>query len=141
MTWFTVYQTSDGKRVSVGTVVAPDDFLAANGLDKLQTAFDPRTNTKQWNAGTRTYDDVTPPKAPISKQEFIDLFTDAERDELFDAAENHPTANVRKKIKGFINYIQLSEHIHLDQAYIVTSVNQMEAAGIIGAGRAAEILV
>ncbi len=140
MAWTAIYDATTGVLISVGTVVASNEVIAAKGHEALTLGFDPRTSAKQWNTTTREYDDVVPPKAAVRRQDFIERFTGDERDNLFDAARNDPNATLRKKIHGFIQYIQLSEHVHLDSGYIIASVNSMESAGIIGAGRAAEVL-
>lgn len=139
MTWFAVYQKRDGRLVSTGQVVAPDDELKRRGLEKFALAFNPQAPEKQWNEGTRSFDDVVPSKPGIRLREFFERFTPAEREDVFDAAKNG-TAAVQKKVGAFLDFLKMVDGVRTDDSYIVDSVNAMESNGFIGAGRAAEIL-
>lgn len=139
MTWFAVYENATGRLVSLGTVVADDVTLARKGYAKKALTFDPRVPTKQWNETTRDFDDVPEPKPRLPLREFLDRFTVAEREDIFDAAQNG-TAGQQKKIGAFLDYLKASEVADLGAPYIIDSVTAMETTGLLGVGRAAEIL-
>lgn len=131
-----VYETATGRLESIGTVVADDATLTRKGLAKKEFDFDKSEvgHSKNWNESTQTFDTVTPPKPAITRQAFIDRFTSAELDSIVDAAKT------AKRAAGFIEYLKMQDSVRLDAPRIVNSVNDMESAGLIAAGRAAEIL-
>ena len=75
----------------------------------------------------------------LSPRDFLRRFTAAEREALEDLAAGG-TANVKKKFAAFKTYIQTGGNVELDDNYIIASLTAMEAAGVIAAGRAAQIL-
>lgn len=84
----------------------------------------------------------SPPDAPpksITPMQFLRRFTPGERETLEDLAANGGPA-VRKKLTAFKTYLQIGGYVELDDDYIIASVTAMEAAGVISAGRAVEIL-
>lgn len=85
----------------------------------------------------------SPPVAPnirsLPPREFWRRFTAAEREALEDLAMTG-TASVKKKLAAFKTYVQTGGNVELDDDYIIASVAAMETAGVIAAGRAAEIL-
>ena len=139
MTWFAVYDQTTGRLESLGTVVADDTTLARRNLVKLQLAFDPRVPTKQWNEMARDFDNVPEPKPKIGTQEFLDRFTPSEREDIH-GARLTAAAEIQKRLNAFLYYIQAADGIDLGDQYIINSVAKMETYGLIGAGRATEIL-
>lgn len=75
----------------------------------------------------------------LSPRDFLRRFSPAERETLEDLAATG-TAAVKKKLAAFKFYVQTGGYVELDDDYIVAAVTAMEAAGVIAAGRAAEIL-
>lgn len=75
----------------------------------------------------------------LSLRDFLRRFTPAERDTLEDLAANGGPA-VRKKLAAFKTYLSTGGYVELDDDYIVAAVTAMENAGVVAAGRAAEIL-
>lgn len=87
--------------------------------------------------GQQWQDDT--PKAPepvrrISKLKFRNRFTGAEKLALYTAAE----ASVQLRV--YLDDLAAAEFVDLDYPATVAGVQALEQAGIIGAGRAAEIL-
>ena len=140
MAWYAVFQSVDGVLVSVGQNVTDDADLLAKGLEKTLLAEDPRRDDWKWNEATRQFDVVTPPKPIVSSYEFISRFTDTELDDIVDAAKNHANATVRKRVAVFLEKLNLMDAIQLDEPRVVSAINQLETAGLIGVGRAAEVL-
>lgn len=115
--------------------------LAARGLaakllpsDSLSVKRD-----KSWNPSTLVFDTIVPLKGGIRKDEFIARFTQAELDDIFEAQRTF-TGNPKKLLDGFIEKIRMLAIVNLDDADIINAVNRLETAGLIGVGRAAEIL-
>jgi len=74
------------------------------------------------------------PRPPISKLEFMSLFTDAELAAIFTAAKTNVTMEVwAEKLKA-------ATQVHLDNPTLIAGVKALEAASLIKAGRAAVIL-
>lgn len=81
---------------------------------------------------------IIPPRPTLTMKTFLRRFTAAEREALYDIRQNG-TATQKKKLGAFMEYIM--DGVETDDEYVVTIVNLMETAGVIAAGRAAEILV
>ena len=77
-------------------------------------------------------------------EEFQDLpfalFTEAEREDMFDAARNHGTAKVRRRLQAFLDWPKIVGIVYLGDAYGVKAINGMETIGLLDAGRADVIL-
>lgn len=117
----------------VVNVVESDSDLAAPWVEVTGLFVGPGF---VWN-GTS----YTPPTATVSlsPRAFLRRFTAAERETLEDLAATG-TAGVKKKLAAFKTYLNTGGNVELNDDYIVAVVTAMETAGVIGAGRAAEIL-
>ncbi len=136
MPWFAVYSSITGRLVSTGTVVDKSDAdLAAEGLAKKTLAFNPQVPTKRWNEASRDFDDVVPPKDKLDGGTFLRRFTVAEREDIFNAART------AKKLHAFIEMVKVAGVVDPNDPDMIAAVNRMETAGLIGPGRAAEVLV
>lgn len=134
MTWFAVYRLADGQLVSVGTTVA--DPLPA-GL--AVTNLGENRPEGIWNSVTHVFDPAPVLKAVLTRREFWRRFLEAEREALQGVMATGTQAR-KNKLNAFLKYIEDEGHVDLNDAYIQSSVNLMEQAGILGAGRAVEIL-
>lgn len=90
-----------------------------------------------WNGSA-----FTPPQAPavsLTLRQFWQRFTVAEREALQHilATGTQPQKN---KLNAFREYLATGGNVELADDYIVASVATMEAAGVLAAGRAAQIL-
>lgn len=74
------------------------------------------------------------PPAPLSPLDFIRRFTKAERKDIRRAAKQD------EDLDDFLYLLQMAGSVHLDNQDTIDGVNALEQAGIIAAGRAAEIL-
>lgn len=145
--WYAVYEINDGTLISVGQVVASDEDLATKGFAKTEYAERPDIENVRWNPATLVFDVQPVYRAPISIGDILDLFTEAEREYLFQAYrqglkpdDTAFTPAARRKIDAFIAWMQTSQSVSLDHPYFIASINTMETVEIIGVGRAAEIL-
>ena len=73
-------------------------------------------------------------RAPISKREFLKRFTPAEYGAIKSAAA------VNAEVDYFWQQFLLADFVSLDDPDISTGLSTMEAAGLLSAGRAAEIV-
>ena len=105
--------------------------------DYAQSNF---TGTKQITVEDEVFDlpitngIITPDSIPfmITNKAFWGRFTSAEQETL--------VAHTNKKVKALLYEIRMRPKINLRWSKLITAINAMENAGIIGAGRAAEIL-
>jgi len=74
------------------------------------------------------------PRQPISKLEFMTRFTDAELAGIFTAAKTDVAMEV------WVEKLKAATEVHLDNPTTIAGVKALETAGLIAAGRAAEIL-
>lgn len=75
----------------------------------------------------------------LAPKAFWRRFTAAEREALQNILATG-TQNQKNKLNAFRDYVAQGGNIELFDDYIVASVTLMEAAGVIAAGRAAQIL-
>ena len=73
-------------------------------------------------------------KAPITKLEYMNRFTDAELAGIYTAAK------AVIQIEIWLEKFKLATEIDLTDSRTIAGVQALEAAGLIGEGRAAEIL-
>lgn len=100
----------------------------------------PATVGRGWTYDGSTFAAPIPIAAySLTQREFVQRFTAAEREALENKAQTG-TQGVKDKIAAFKTYIQTGGNVELNDDYIIAVVMQMEAAGVIAAGRAAEIL-
>lgn len=77
---------------------------------------------------------VQQPKRHLTKLEFLDRFTDVELAGILDAAK------VSTLIAVWVKKLDVATEIHLYDERTIYGVNALETAGLLGQGRAAEIL-
>jgi len=86
----------------------------------------------------RAYDDGQYNEVPQPRLEtvadFISRFTDDELGDIETLAQSN------KRARGWVQWLKLQMAVDLDHPRITGAVQLMETAGVIGAGRAAEIL-
>ena len=79
--------------------------------------------------------DPLPVKVLPTKLEFFDRFTDAEQVAIYDAAKTVTAIQV------WLDKFKLASDIDVTDPRTIAGINALEAAGLLAAGRAAEILV
>ena len=137
-------QINDARRVvavveTAGPIEAPH-MVAINSLDEtlLGTTY---------NAEAGTFDPPAP--APqvrrITKLAFRQRFTQAERvaieiASLDDPAASAPARQQAAALRVYLADVNVATYIDLDRADTVAGVQALEAAGLLAAGRAAQVL-
>jgi hypothetical protein len=129
LTWFAVYRLDTGELVSLGTVF-PDPLpeeLACLDVGPLQPVG-------EWNTETRTYDPIVEKKPILTKLQFLQRFTAAERVAIRQAAKAVPA------LEDYMAMLDAAQHIEIDRPDTIAGVNALAAAGLLTEQRAAEIL-
>jgi len=90
--------------------------------------YDPETETFS------TPDPVSTPRLRLTKREFRNQFTFAEKQAIYTAAETSVD------IRIFLDDLMAAKYIDCDNSDTVASVSALETATLIGTGRADEIL-
>lgn len=148
MTWYAVFNEVSGALVSTGSVIAETGETEVEAIMRLNNRGmnvktlpgDPRPISQVWNKDTREFEPFTPPPPHLDKGEFLDLFTDDEWIDLSEASRKSNNQAFRKRLQAFFDRLKMVEVVDLGAPYVVTAVNSMESAGLLDAGRAAEIL-
>lgn len=144
MAWFAVFYTDTGDLFSTGQSVASDAELLTGGddgrqLEKKEYSFDIQNDpTKRWNKTIRDIEDFVPPKDKLAAEEFLGRLTATEREDIFDAARIPSPGN--KALYAFLETTRISGVVDPNDPAVVAVVDEMETAGLIGPGRAAEVL-
>jgi hypothetical protein len=96
---------------------------------------------RQVAPGVIEYGNPPPPIVAysITLKAFWQRFTAAEREALQNIVSTGTQAQ-KNKLNAFRDYLQTGGNVELNDDYVIASVTLMQTAGIIGAGRAAEIL-
>jgi hypothetical protein len=117
--------------------VAVSELAGECPINTIQLAsYDQSVMGKKWN-GTSFVDVVPPVPAPIrilSKLEYMNRFTDAELAGIYTAAKSIIAVEI------WFEKFKLAGDINLDDPRTVAGLQAMEAAGLLVAGRASEIL-
>ena len=90
-------------------------------------------NTGVWNGVTLDFDPLAV-VVRLDKIDFLDLFTDAEMDNILDAEATD------KNVRRFLKKLDMTSLVVMTNQSTINGLNYMEAVGLIGAGRAVEIL-
>lgn len=85
--------------------------------------------------------EFTPPasRAVLTQKQFWSRFTAAEREALQNIIATG-TQTQKNKLNAFRDYVLIGGNVELDDDYIISTVQLLSTASIIGAGRAAAIL-
>ena len=127
MTWYAVYQTTDGRLLSVGSSVV--DPLPAGTAAK--TYADRPTGL--WDAATLAFTPAPAPPRYVTKTNFqAARFTQAERI----AARASTVPEVRDVVALFDN---APDQVNLDDPLVIGGLDVFVQAGILAASRPAQI--
>lgn len=124
--WYAVYDSATGALISVGTVLAnplPDGMAYVEYAERPVGVWDPATLAF-----------VPAPASPrrLPRAEFMRLLTPQER--IAARGANDPV------VDDFLHLMDASESINLDHADTAAGLGYLESIGVLGAGRADEIL-
>lgn len=133
MSYFYVLIDSSSRPYGISQLGEPITRADMIPTDSLEFDF----GGKVWD-GAAWIDDpsspVTPPRMRLTKLEFRNQFTFAEKQAIYTAAETSVDIEI------FLDDLMAAEYIDCDNSNTITNVNALETAGLIAAGRADEIL-
>lgn len=131
-----IYETATGRLHSISTE-APGKLPTTYA----QKEFPALTNAdgKVWNTATLIFDNAPVLKPILSKRAYFARFTDAELDDIFDYANSAATNAQKKRIRSALEYFRTIGEADLNEQRVQRFANVLENAGIIAAGRAAQI--
>lgn len=124
-----LYETATGRLISSTVLDIPD--IPQDMAVKVSS------NTGIWNTSTLDFDPI-PENRTISKLDFIGRFTDPELEAII--SKSKEANSVGDKVGVFLKKLDVAENVDLDDPRLSTGVEGMETLGLIGIGRAAEIL-
>lgn len=136
--WYAVYDEATGALVSTGSSVADDATLKTKGYTKKELQTKPG-KSEEWDPVTLDFVATTKPKPKIPMGEFIERFGVTERENIFGVIATG-TSEQQKRLRAFIEYIRMLGYADPNDPYVVTIMGKLEEYGVIGAGRAEEIL-
>lgn len=130
-TWYAIVDANGGL-VSVGTVIADADALAAAGITAQQLSENP--TGKVWDAATRTFSAPPPKPVMVSTWQFIQRFTPTEYAAI--EASSDPV------VRQYLTTIMTAPTVNLSEAVVQQGIQYLvsltlltsERAAIIGAG-------
>lgn len=121
---YMLYEIATGRPLSQSTA-EPQNVSAGRAYKEVSDFIG------TWDESTLEFKPL-PEQRVIDKLDFLELFSDAELESII----THSNA----KVKVFIKKLDLAVTIDLKSDRMITALNGMESLGIIGVGRAAEIL-
>lgn len=136
MTWYAIYQTSDGALRSEGSTPAEKtvDQLASEGL--AQKSWETDRPANEWNAATQEYDiPRAVRKEPITPVEFRRRFTLPERQAIKTVRENDAI------VDDFMDELAMAQSVDLDDAGTLAALDYLVGIGVINLQRRGEIIV
>ena len=110
--------------------VSASDMIPIDSLTDVSPGdvYDPETETFS------TPDPVSTPRLRLTKREFRNQFTFAEKQAIYTAAETSVY------IRIFLDDLMAAEYIDVDSAETIGGVQALESETLIASGRSAEIL-
>ena len=123
MTWYNLVDDTTGALVS--------DSAAPITPQAGRVVVETPTRDGIWNTSTREYD-PRPEVRIIDKLDFMELFTSTELESI--------VTSTNAKVQVFVKKLEMAASVDLRSERMATAVNGMETLGLIGPGRAAEVL-
>ena len=119
-----LYKISSGELISSATVI-----------DNIPTGMAIKESDKKgvWNSTILDFEEVIQEKI-LSRDDYLDLFTDAEMLGIVKAA------NTDSIIKDSLDILNFRGRVRMSSENTINSVNYMESKGLLGEGRSEVIL-
>lgn len=136
MTWYAVYDNTTNDLYSLGTVLAnplPARFSFKEYTDKPDVG-------KTWSSVQLDFV-VKISKKTYLFHEFLEALTQQEMENLFDYEFDNlkPTAG-RKRVRAFLRRVNAMGSVNCNDPWIQGELQAAENAGILGSGRAAQLI-
>lgn len=122
MSTFKVFRKSDGEEVIRYSAAMAQEVNGFDLIDYDHTEYNPDEPVP------------APTSRILTKLEYLRRFTPEERVTIREAAKTNPV------LADYLAMMELAEEINAGDADTIAAVNLLEAVGLIGAGRANEVL-
>lgn len=129
MTMFTINDPTNEITDAQGNVGLFQDGDPVFAAYLAWTAADPENHVAE-----HTFNYPPPPPEPLTKLAFMNRFTMDEKAAIYTAAKQ----NVYIEI--WLDQFKLAEYVDVSDPRTIAGINALESFGLIGAGRAAELL-
>jgi len=131
MTHYTIFDTTTGEDISVGT----SEPTLKVGQSFRATAYDPnrhadRTKRYVWNTETRDYDETDSRRGILSPAEFMQRFTVQERIAIRGERGTDPV------VHDFLSLLEVAQNVDLDDPATVAGVGYLVSVNLLTAERA-----
>jgi hypothetical protein len=123
--------------VVVNVIESDEGFaqtLVNEGEADLYLASDTAGIGHTWDGETLTHGFPQKAKPHLTRLEFMQRFTLAERKTIRNASKNN------QDVEDMMHMLEIATYVDLNRADTIAMVNALESAGLIGTGRAAEVL-
>lgn len=120
------YEILDAQGKVANVIIATPGFVAQHYAGSYREVVDAQVAANP--------DVIVSTTQPITKLEFLSLFTDEEIGDILDGAKTN------KKLAVFVKKLELAGDVLLSDPRTINAINALEAGPILGAGRAARII-
>lgn len=125
---FVIYETATGRKISDS--IAPIE----NPKPDIWTVKEVSGPRGIWNTETLEFDPIPVKPKPLTKFEFLALFTDLELAAILEAAKQYPL------VGAVMLRLQMAEEVLLDNTTTIAGINGLRDGGLLTHERAAQIL-
>lgn len=137
--FYALYKTATGELTSVGTVIVSP--LPSGLSKKLIGAVPPDLSKVEWDPALKDFAPIPPQPKIISRFEFRQKLTQAERVALDNMSENTTLAAAdRQRVVSMMQDLGAANYIKMNDPILIAGLNYLESLGLLGAGRANTIL-
>lgn len=133
---FAIYETATGRLHSLSSVM-PTSLPAQYTAKDFPTLSN--ADGKIWNIATLDFDNAPVLKPILTKRDYFARFTDTELDDIFDFANSSATVAQKKRIRSALEYFRIVNEADMNELRVQRFATVLENAGIIAAGRAAQV--
>lgn len=125
---YALYETATGKLIGASALPIdnpkPDEW-------SIKEVEGPH---RVWNSETLQFDDFPTKPKPLTRFEFLALFTDLELAAILEAAKQYPL------VAAVLKRLEVAEEVILDNPTTITGINGLRDGGLLTPERAAQIL-
>lgn len=125
---FALYETATGKLISASRLPIDNPKQEEWSIKEVEGPH------RVWNTDTLQFDDFPTKPKPLTKFEFLSLFTDVELATIIEASKVSPL------VAAILFKLQVAEEVLLDNTSTISGINGLRDGGLLTTDRAAQIL-
>ncbi len=129
--WYMIYNTATGLPLSD---CSAEPVNLPSGQSYVQTSLTTDRPSGVWDPATRSFQPVSPQPVYLTMREYLNRFTDVEYLSILEAAKTDAVLNAAYA------RLNLLKEVKINGERTIAIVSKLETDGIIGPGRAAEVL-